>query len=342
MTLFFIAIMAGVAYYVFTQAVQGGELVTVPDVTGMSITQASNVLTQSGLVLGSQRQVINENVPQYHVIHQSRSANNVVRTGRKVNLTISQGREFVEAPRWIGKSLDDARSEIDSSRFLSGSIARVHNKAPRDTVLAQDPAPAIQISHSREIHLLVSDGPKTRTVIMPDLVDKSLEEAQLILSTMDVQAIPYTIKRIGEEYEVVLDQFPPPGTVLVKGQEVTFDIRLRPTSFLPNARRKVLISYVVPFAEREVEVRVEKLDESGRRTIIYPQISDYINNQPPRIIPGSTMTFSTIAFTNEATVEFYIDRRLHRSYFFSRSNAPVITDHQTFSDTAKSSELNPL
>ena len=337
MTLFFIAIMAGVAYYVFNEAVQGGDLVTVPDITGMSITQAANIVTQSGLTLGTQRQVLNEQVPEYHVILQRPTPNTVVRSGRKVNLTISQGREFVQTPTWIGKSLETALNEIESSRFLSGSIARMAHRSPRDTVLAQDPSPSMQIALGREIHLLVSEGPESQAVMMPDLIDKSLEEVQLILASMNVQAVPYKITRPGEEYEVVLGQHPQPGTVLIDGQEVTFDIRLRPTSFLPNARRKVSISYVVPLGATEVEVRVEAVDEAGRHKIIYPQISDYINNRPPLLLPGSTMTFSDIAYANETTIEFYIDRRRHRSYYYSGDNDPVITDHQaTQDDTPKS------
>ncbi|MFP6598520.1 MAG: PASTA domain-containing protein, partial [Candidatus Hydrogenedentota bacterium] len=222
-------------------------------------------------------------------------------------------------------------------RFLSGSIARMAHRTPRDTVLAQDPSPSMQITLGREIHLLVSEGPEAQVVMMPDLIDKSLEAVQLILASMNVQAVPYKITRPGEEYEVVLGQHPQPGTVLIDGQEVTFDIRLRPTSFLPNARRKVSISYVVPLGATEVEVRVEAVDEAGRHKVIYPQISDYINNRPPLLLPGSTMTFFDIAYANETTIEFYIDRRRHRSYYYSGDNDPVITDHQaTQDDTPKS------
>jgi serine/threonine-protein kinase len=342
MTLFFIGIMAAVAYYVFNEAVQGGDLVTVPDVTGMSITQAANVVTQAGLALGTQRQVLNEQVPEYHVILQRPTPNTVVRSGRKVNLTISQGREFVQTPSWIGEPLDTALKDIESSRFLSGSIARMAHRAPRDTVLAQDPAPSMKIALGWEIHLLVSEGPLLEVVMMPDLIDLSLEEVQLILASMNVRAVPYKITRPGEEYEVVLAQHPQPGTVLIAGQEVTFDVRLRPTSFLPNARRKVTISYMVPPGPTEVEVRAESIDESGRRKVIYPQISEYINNRPPLLIPGSTMTFSDIAYANESTIEFYIDRRLHRSYYYSGDNDPVITDHQIAPDETSLSTTNPF
>ena len=102
--MFFIVVMLGAAYFVFTNAVQGGELISVPDITGKSITEASNILTQAGLELGSQNQVVNKKVPEYHVIVQRPTPNTVVRQGRKVNLTVSQGRAEVKTlPRAIGR-----------------------------------------------------------------------------------------------------------------------------------------------------------------------------------------------------------------------------------------------
>lgn len=327
MTLIFIAIMGGVAYYVFNQAVQGGRLVTVPEVTGMSITQAANVITQAGLEIGAQRQVVNEQIPEYHVILQRPSPNTVVRAGRKVNLTVSQGLETITTPTWIGQPVQDALKNVEAARFISGSIARMPNDLPRDTVLAQEPAPMLQVSQGSEVHLLVSDGPVSKIQIMPDLVGKTLEEAQLMLGALTVQAIPYKINRAGSEYETVLGQHPQPGTQLVENQEVTFDIRLRPTSFLPNARRKVSISYTVPVGPARVEVRVESIDESGRRTVMYPQINDYINGRPPLLTPGSVMTFPGIAYVNETTVQFYVGRELHQTYYYNADNPPVITQN---------------
>ncbi|MFP6583320.1 MAG: PASTA domain-containing protein [Candidatus Hydrogenedentota bacterium] len=327
MTLFFIAVMGGVAYYVFNQAVQGGKLVTVPEVTGMSITQAANVITQAGLELGAQRQVINDQVPEYHVILQRPTPNTVVRAGRKVNLTVSQGLETIATPNWIGKRIEDALVEIENARFLSGSIARMPHNLPRDTILAQEPAALLRVSHGSEVHLLVSDGPATQVQIMPDLIGKSLEEAQLTLGMLSVQAVPYKINRAGTEYETVLAQHPQPGTLLKENQEVTFDIRLRPTSFLPNARRKVSIAYTVPDAPTRVEIRVEMIGESGRRTVMYPNVRDYIDGRPPKLAPGTVMTFPPIAFANEITVQFYIGRQLHQTYYYNGDNPPMITDN---------------
>ena len=328
MTIFFVAVMAGVAFYVFNQAVEGERLVTVPEITGMSITQAANVLTQEGLELGSQRLVISDQIPEYHVIVQRPTPNTVVRAGRKVNLTVSKGREAMSAPSFLGMPLEEGLRQIEAARFLGGSIARMPNESPRGTILAQQPAPSLEVAEGAEIHLLVSDGPKSQVLVMPKLVGLTLEQAQLQLGTMSVVAIPNKIDREGDEYEVVLGQNPAPGTQLTPNQEVTFDVRLRPSSFLPNARRKVAITYTVPPAPTNVEVRVEVIDESGKRSVLYPQVRDYVGGQPPKLFPGSVMTLPGITYTNETTVQFFVDRELHKSYYYSGDNPPVISESQ--------------
>ena len=56
-TVFFIAVMAFAAYFVFNELVKGGGYVNVPDIVGLNITKASNELASVGLEIGSQNLV---------------------------------------------------------------------------------------------------------------------------------------------------------------------------------------------------------------------------------------------------------------------------------------------
>lgn len=319
--------MGAAAWYVFNQAVAGGTYVMVPDVTGLPVTRAANVLAEAGLELGSQRQVANERVPEYHVIVQRPSPNQVVRTGRHVSLTISAGRQFETAPGFMGKPLKEALSELETTRLRAGSVARIPHSLPADTVLAQDPEPLSPIPVGGEVHLLVSDGPGLQPMIMPSLVGKSLEDAQMLLANLDVAVVPYRVDRAGAEYETVLAQSPEPGSRLYDGQQVTFDIRLLPSSYLPNARRKVTVSYTVPNTGEPVAVRVEAIDQTGERERLYPRPSDFVDGRPPRLAPGTGIKFTDIAFRNELTVEFFIDGTLHKSYYYEGDADPIVTEH---------------
>ena len=163
---------------------------------------------------------------------------------------------------------------------------------------------------------------------MPDILGKTMEEAQLILAGLNLSVVPYSVDRADEGYEVVLAQAPEPGTLLHEGEEVSFDVRLLPSSFLPNARRLVEVIYTVPQRSAPVLVRVELVDQQGNSTDLYPELKHYVDGRPPRLPSDYTITFPAIAFYNEATVEFFIDGALHTSYYFEGDADPVITVNQ--------------
>src|SRR5690606_6905477 len=134
------------AFLVFNRAVEGGDYVVVPDVTGLPVTQAANLFAAKGLEIGEQRQVVSDRVPEYHVLLQRPSPNRVIRAGRKISLTISAGREAAPAPDLRGTPLSDALARLDATRFIPGTIARIPDPAPRDTVLGQDPEPSVPLA----------------------------------------------------------------------------------------------------------------------------------------------------------------------------------------------------
>jgi len=308
--------MMAVAWYVFTQAALGGSYVIVPDVTGLPVTSAANVLADAGLEMGTQRRVKNDAIPEFHVIVQRPRANEVVRAGRKISLTVSEGESVMAAPGFLGKSLKDARAELEATQFMVGSVARVPDSRPADTILAQDPLPLTQVSRGSEIHFLVSGGPLAQVVRMPTLVGKSLDEAQLAMANLNVTVSPIKVDRLGADFDVVLAQNPEPGTTLTDGQEVSFEIRLGANSYLPNAQRRVSGQYTVPDYGRDVSVRVEMVDEDGKPKLYYPGPADYVDGRPPLLPTGTLLKFNDIKYTSELTIRFYVDGVLHTTYYY--------------------------
>lgn len=318
---FFIAVMVGVAWYVFNQASMSGTPVVVPDVTGLAVTDAANLLADTGLEMGTQRRMTNDAVPQYHVIVQRPRAGEVVRAGRKVNLIVSEGVQTKPAPGFLGKVLKDAQTEIESTQFIMGSVARIPDARPVDTILAQDPPPLVPIQRGTEIHFLVSGGPKSEVVRMPAIVGKKLDEAQLALANLNVTVVPIKTDRPDAEPDIVLSQNPEAGTELTDGQEVSFEIKLAENSYLPTAQRRVSGQFQVPDLGRDVAVRVEMVDESGTPKLYYPGPND------APVLPSRTIIkFNDIKYGNELTIRFYVDGALHTSYYYQGdATQPLVT-----------------
>ena len=159
--------MAFAAYFVFNEVVKGGVHVEVPDVVGLPVTQAAFVLAEEGLEMGTQKQVVNDRFPEYHVMLQRPASMKIVRSGRKVNLTISAGRQEIDAPNLLEKDLETALTELKALRLTEGALAYMPSDAAKGTVIAQDPAPSRSVAVGGEISLLVSDGPALKAILMP-------------------------------------------------------------------------------------------------------------------------------------------------------------------------------
>ena len=323
--IFLILVMAASAYFVFNEAVKGGGFIVVPDIVGLPLNKASNVLVESGLEIGKQRQVINERYPEYHVMLQRPAANRVVRSGRKVHLTISAGTRYEAAPYLVGRSLETAQHELESARLRLGSVARIPDNANRDVVLAQDPPAGRDVASGAEVHVLVSAGPLVRQIFMPDLVGKTVDQAMAMLAGMGVHAVPYHVDRPGAEYDVVLSQNLKAGTLLHEGQSVNFDVRLLQTTQLPETRRRVSLQYTVPSHPDRVQLRVDIVDIKGDRATVFPLARHYVNGKPPRLLPGTRITIP-FSYYQEATVEIYLNGVHRTSYYYRGNDRPEIQE----------------
>jgi beta-lactam-binding protein with PASTA domain len=291
------------------------------------VDKAQLALSKSGLELGRQTQKTSDQFPEYHVMLQRPSANDVVRQGRKVSVTISAGRQNEEAPNLVGKTFQDAIQDLGTTRLLVGRMASMNSDAPKGMVLAQDPGRGRLLEVGTEVSLLVSDGPVIQTVFMPQLVDLSLEEARKLLAPLKFLKLnvePSAVEDTGKRFNEVLTQTPPAGTTMDEGDTVTFGIRLLPDTVLPNVRRSVTFSYFVPDMPTRPSVRIVVIDRNNGRRTEYPLPEDFVGGMPPHIDPGSELK-QRIEYIDRATVEFYVDGQLERSYRYEEGAGPEVT-----------------
>ncbi|MBI4560152.1 MAG: PASTA domain-containing protein [Candidatus Hydrogenedentes bacterium] len=327
-TLFFLAMMAAAGYYVFNQAVASGEYMKVPNIVGMPVAQAYLALGEQKLQMGRQETMSSEQFPKNHVIAQRPAAGAVVRAGRRITPTVSSGKGALQVASFVGKTLDEARVSLAQLRLREGTVARLSNTAPVNTVLGQDPAPNQEIEPDGEVHFLVSDGPPEREFLfMPEIVGLSPNEALERLSPYRLTIVPYVVEKEDAPLDVILSQNPQPNASVRSGDRVSFNVRT--TRTLPNARRKVDVAYTVPGLLLEREVRVEVVDARGERKTVYPGPDDLVGGLPPRLRPGSVITIPELAFEREVTVEFFVDGQKARTCYYHGLSEPTITDHES-------------
>lgn len=317
--------MAVSGYFVFMEALDGGQYVSVPDITGFPIAEASFRLTESELELayGKEDQVPHSTVPKYHIITQRPESGRVVRTGRKIHAIVSMGEDFLRAPDLLRMSVAEAEEQLRQSRFRLGAVARVPSSLPRDTVIQQDPAPGRSIPNQGGVSLLISAGSQRATAYMPDLRGMSVQEALQVMSSFGVTLTPREVSIAGAREDVVLDQDPPPDTLIYDGQMVTYE-------YVPSLEEDpAAVPAFSSTLRHEMDrdwfdkyVRVDKVDSRGVRETLASFRPAYDEDSRRQRRTGSTLRIP-VSYEDEVTVEVYVENDLSSSYLLRGGADPI-------------------
>ncbi len=328
----FIGVMALSGYYVFNHVLEGGEHVTIPNIVGLPITDASLYLVEEGLEMGKIEQVPHPTVAASHVISQRPAAGRVVRTGRKVIPTVSMGTDFLKAPDLTQKNFQEAHQELEQSRFRTGSVARIPHRAERDLVLSQYPPPGAQIGNQDAIHLLLSDGLERAQEFMPDIRGLSVAEAEERIAGLGISLVAEEVDYPNARRNVVLNQDPPADTLVYQGQVVTYEIRSAepeapaeaPQPEPQQPRYEAEVRHEMPFSWYDQDTHVDIIDQRGNRQTLRRYPPAYDDQSRALRVTGSAIRVP-LSYTGEARVEIYVGGELHAAYSLRGGQAPVRT-----------------
>jgi serine/threonine-protein kinase len=205
----------GIAFYfafniIMNALVHSKKEVVLPDVVGKSIYDAIEELSNAGFGLKKDGEEFNQNVPAGVILRQNPSAGMNVREGKLVRVTISQGGEMIYVPNLVGQTVRSANISLKYSALVMGEVLKKYSlKAGKGTVLSQDIASGSSVDKDSVVNIVVSDGPPPEgIVLMPDFVNKNLEEAEVWASRCGI-----TLNVVGEKFSgigtnVVLRQLP--------------------------------------------------------------------------------------------------------------------------------------
>jgi serine/threonine-protein kinase len=184
--LFIILAIVGIAFYfafniTMSALVHSKKEVLLPNVIGKNICDATEELSNMGFRLKKNGEEFNQNVPAGVILRKNPPAGMYVREGKLVRVTISQGGEMVYVPNLVGQTVRSADISLRNSTLVMGEISKKYSlKAVRGTVLSQDLATGSSVDKNSVVNIVVSDGPPPEGIIlMPDFVNKNLEEAEI-------------------------------------------------------------------------------------------------------------------------------------------------------------------
>ena len=210
--------------------------VTVPDVKGLMEEDAMELLENNNLepVLGDTTYDIR--YAKGSVIFQKPEAGEIVKEGRRVYIFISGGEPVVYVPKLKGKSVRDAKLTLERIGLKLGDIKEIPSDNPKDMIFDQELAEGTRIKKGSSVDVYISVGKGEGSIIVPDLVGRSLAEAERILadSTLKVGKINYQ-RSFSLLPNTILDQYPSKGNRINPGGTVDLFVT---KSAEPGGKRK--------------------------------------------------------------------------------------------------------
>ncbi|MDO9513632.1 MAG: PASTA domain-containing protein [Elusimicrobiota bacterium] len=295
----FVGMLVGVGFDIAMRIItKTSRAVVTPDVTGLNIAEAMDMLQAKGLEAYKEKDsASDETIPAGSVVRQNPVAGSVVRAGRKVRMTLSEGGNLIYVPDICGKAMSEAEILLTRTGLTVGNVTGIYSDETQiDLIITQEPLPGQIVKPAAMIDIVMSKGPASLMgfLVMPYFVGKSSSDASSYLHEMGFE--------VAETEEVInnnitpgsiIKQEPAPGDMLSGDSLIKFYISQ--LSLEENVKRTVTIFWEVPQDIKEREVKIIVKDAVGRRTVY-----------EKREQPGNKISFE-VEVIGEAYAIFHID-----------------------------------
>lgn len=186
--------MAGLISAVITMrfAIHGAE-VKVPDLQGLTVSEAVHRTANLGLNLGIDNKYYSVDVPAGRVLAQSPLPGAIVRREWRMRITESLGPQRVAIPKVVGQQERVAAIEVRRLGLELDETAQMpYNGAPPGTVIAQNPQQGAAGVERPSVSLLVSVPAATppAALVMPQLVGMPMAVATALLARAGLKVGP--------------------------------------------------------------------------------------------------------------------------------------------------------
>ena len=208
------------------------KMVQVPNVVDAKEADAEKEIEDAGLIVKKEFEA-SDDVDAGRVISVSPDAGTEVEEGSEVTIVVSTGPEtkMVAVPKLVGRQAADAEAALTSAGLV-GSVTEQYSDEPAGQVISQSPLEGEQVEEGSTVSYVVSLGPETKTVTVPNLTTgMTREEAEQALTAAGLEVGTVTeanSSSITPGY--VMNQTISPGTEVAEGTAVGFTVSIGPES----------------------------------------------------------------------------------------------------------------
>jgi serine/threonine-protein kinase len=196
----------------------GPGVAKVPATAGLKRDEAEAKLKKAGFVV--QVETANsDTVEEGLVIHSDPSAGASETRGSNVTLVVSIGPKLAKVPVLVGTQRSVAVQQIRGTGLVP-SVEEEESASPAGQVIRQSPSAGREVEAGSTVSIVVSKG--ERKIPVPNVLGKMRSEAVATVREAGLSpAVQEQETEVPSQAGRVIDQFPPPGSKVGSGAEVT-------------------------------------------------------------------------------------------------------------------------
>ncbi|MFD0773808.1 Stk1 family PASTA domain-containing Ser/Thr kinase [Streptomonospora algeriensis] len=222
-----IAVAAALGFMLFLFMQPTAETMKVPDVQGMSQSEAEQTLEQRGFENVSVEEQNHDEIESGNAISTEPPAGQRHTATTDITLLISSGPGAQEIPDVVGQDRDSATQTLQDAGFEIGDTREETSSSyPAGQVIGTSPPGGQSADPGSRIDLVISSGPEQ--VAVPDLSEMNQEEAESALSDAGLSASFQEEPSEDVESGQVIRQDPEGGTEVDPGSSVTVWVATEP------------------------------------------------------------------------------------------------------------------
>lgn len=254
------------------------EEVAMISVVGKRFVDAQRELEELGLSFAQPRYVSSDEYEEGYIIEQDIAANEMVKKGTQIHVTISQGSDKVSVPSFIGETKDSASILAKNSNLSISFQSKYDDEVEAGEIFKQSIAAGEKVKPNTTIVLTISLGKEQVKITVQDFKDMSKSDAQDLARQFGLVLKP--IEQYSDYPEgLIYEQDIKSGTQVEQGTVVTVYISKGKEPVQIFRGSITLTQAYNPFVEGEEgnESGPVKLvmDQDGEEQIIFSGILSY-------------------------------------------------------------------
>lgn len=216
----------------------GGKEVTVPDVKGMSYSEAKEVLEAKGLKIEkADEPIASQKIEKGKIVSQTPSKNSKVKKGRTVRVILSAGNTELKVPDLKGLSYKEAKTLLSEMGLQISKGDEVDSDSVAEGLIAsQYPSAKTKVEKGDIITVNISKGKKD--AVIPKLVGTTFTSESDVSATLSKYGYKLGKVSYEESYETpgtIIKQSPDAGTTAEKNTTVDIVIsKAKSKATVPN------------------------------------------------------------------------------------------------------------